>query len=526
MKRILVANLNKFYNFFSGKRDFSLKINTFSNFFGNAWSALISIIFVPINLYYLGVEAYGIIGIFNSLQSFVWLLDLGLSGIIARELPQLAALPHKAREILELTRTASIINFVGGILISIFLVGISPIIARYWLTGTEYSIDTISQALMIMSSGFIVQWALNFYNQGLAGLQKQAVLNIISVIFTSIRSVGGVLVLALISPTIQAFLIWQILIGSIQLLMTVVLFKSSMPAAYSNSHFNWRTLHARFKFAAGLTVMSVLGLILHQLDKIILSRFLSLELFGYYSLATTITSLGLGMIPRSITNAVYPRFSYFVGSNDESGLRTLFHRSTQAMSVLMLPAAALMIVFPRDILYLWTQNQEIANNTWVLLMILTLATVLNGFLTIPFYVQLAYGWTRIVIITAIIALFTITPMMVFTVKQYGAIAGALNWLALNLIQILISVTVMHRYTLVGEQWKWYFTDILKPFSIALFVTYFCGFVYAPNGSNIEVIVLLALTSTLTYLCTAMAMNFTRNWIIQLYKNYFHRNLAS
>lgn len=520
-----MAIFSSIFNFFNGKREYSLKINTFSNFFGNAWSALISIIFVPINLYYLGVEAYGIIGIFNSLQSFVWLFDLGLSGIIARELPQIASLPQKTQEILALTRTASRINLLMGILISFFLIGISPLIANYWLQGNQLSSSTVSQALMIMSFGFVAQWTLNFYGEGLAGLQKQTLLNLISIIFATSRSIGGVLVLIFISPSIQAFLIWQIIIGSIQLVVVVITFNICMPDAYSEARFSWTTLKSRFGFASGLTIMSILGLILHQLDKIILSKLLTLEFFGYYSLATTITSLGLGMIPRSVTNATYPRFSYFISLNDENSLSRLYHRSTQVMAVLMLPAAAILIVFPFKILYLWTRNEEIASNTWLLLLILSIATALNGFLSVPFYVQLAHGWTRIVINTAVITLFTVTPIMIITVRQYGAVAGAMNWLALNIFQILISVTVMHRYTLFGEQWKWYFADILKPFIIALSVTFLCKLIFNPDNSKVEVFLTLAVTAIITYACTGLAMKFTRDWIFEAYKNYFSNRFA-
>ena len=46
----------------------SLKANIIANFVGNGWSALISIIFIPQYLKYIGAEGYGLIGIFASLH--------------------------------------------------------------------------------------------------------------------------------------------------------------------------------------------------------------------------------------------------------------------------------------------------------------------------------------------------------------------------------------------------------------------------------------------------------------------------
>jgi O-antigen/teichoic acid export membrane protein len=518
-----MISYSRITDYLDGKKEFSLKINTLSNFFGNAWAALTAIIFLPINLHYLGVEAYGIIGIFNSLQAFVWLLDLGMSGVISRELPQIAALPHKTQEILDLTRTTGRINWLMGTAISLFLVAMSPLIGNYWLQGNQLSPSTVTQSLMIMSAGFITQWAIGFYNNGLAALQKQTLLNLINVIFTTIRNVGGVLVLIFVSSTIQAFLIWQIVIGSIQLLIAAMTFRRCLPQSFSGARFRWSLLKSRFGFASGLTIMSVLGLILHQLDKIILSRLLTLEFFGYYTIATTITTLGLGMIPRSIAGAVYPRFSYLVSINDEDQLRTLYHRITQIMAAVMLPAAAVLIVFPYETLMLWTRGDEaIAANAWLLVSVLTVGVVLNGFYNVPFYLQLAHGWTKIIIVSATIAIFLITPTMIYSVIQYGAIAGAVCWAFLNLFHLLVDVTVMHRFTLKGEQWKWYFVDILKPFAIVLSIAFLCKLIFKPDHSRVQIFLTLCITAFITYICTGLAMEFTRNWLLETYKTYLNR----
>ena len=64
----------------------SLKSNIIANFVGNGWGAIISIIFVPIYLKYIGAEGYGLIGIFASLQVVLSLLDSGLSTTLNKEI--------------------------------------------------------------------------------------------------------------------------------------------------------------------------------------------------------------------------------------------------------------------------------------------------------------------------------------------------------------------------------------------------------------------------------------------------------
>ena len=54
----------------------SLKRNVIANYLGQGWKALMELAFIPIYIKYLGIEAYGVIGIFALLQSWHWGLSL------------------------------------------------------------------------------------------------------------------------------------------------------------------------------------------------------------------------------------------------------------------------------------------------------------------------------------------------------------------------------------------------------------------------------------------------------------------
>jgi O-antigen/teichoic acid export membrane protein len=513
-----VIKFTEIYQFLIKSSDHSLKIGALSNFAGSAWTAVLSLLFVPIYLHYLGVESYGLIGVFNSLQAFAWLFDFGLSAVINRELARLAAQPGKTQEMRDLSRTIEWLNWLMAILIAGFFLALSPLIARYWLQSESLSTITVSQSLMIMSLGFTAQWSLNLYTNGLIGLQRLPLLNGINIVCFTLRSVGSVVVLAFVSATIQAFLIWQAIVSSIQTILTALTFRRSLPAASSPARFRWRLLRERRHFAAGLTGLSVLGLILHQLDKVILSKMLSLEFFGYYTLATTITGFGLGIIPKGIASAVYPRFSYLVARGEQRQLSDLYHRSTQATSALLLPAVSILAVFPFEILKLWTRSETTAQNTWALLMVLAIGSAIFGLINIPYYMQLAHGWTKIVFWAAITSITVVTPVMIVTVPIYGAIAGAVCWTFINLLHLLIYIEAMHRYTLKGEQWKWYFVDVAKPFAVAFIAAVLCREVLGTDFTQIGLLLILIVSTAFTYVCTMLSTDFVRDWIRQFYKN--------
>jgi O-antigen/teichoic acid export membrane protein len=79
----------------------SLKKNTIANYIGQFYTMFIGIFMLPFYLKYLGAEAYGLVGFFTMLMSWMALLDLGLSTTLARET---AKLKDKINGLLELKK--------------------------------------------------------------------------------------------------------------------------------------------------------------------------------------------------------------------------------------------------------------------------------------------------------------------------------------------------------------------------------------------------------------------------------------
>jgi len=100
-----------------------------------------------------------------------------------------------------------------------------------------------------------------------------------------------------------------------------------------------------------MTGISVTVIFLMQTDKIILSKILSLEMFGYYALATVVGQ-ALYYFIGPVFSALFPRFSQLVSLNDENGLKELYHKSCQFMSVMILPAAIVVSFFPQKFCFL------------------------------------------------------------------------------------------------------------------------------------------------------------------------------
>ena len=166
------------------------------------------LVFIPIYIKFMGIESYGLIGIFTTLQVIFALLDVGLGSTLTREMARLSVLPHKGQEMRNLVRTLETLYWGIAVFVGITVVLLSPFISHHWVKAGQLSPKTIEQAFLIMGFIMVFQMPIGFYSGGLMGLQKQVLLNVINVCMNTLRGIGAVLILWLVSPTIQAFLLW------------------------------------------------------------------------------------------------------------------------------------------------------------------------------------------------------------------------------------------------------------------------------------------------------------------------------
>ena len=344
------------------------------------------------------------------------------------------------------------------------------------------------------------------------GLQRQVLLNAINVVMATFRGLGAVLILWLVSPTVEAFFSWQIVVSFVHIGLIVFFLWRSLPYAAEAPRFRRDLLLNIRRFAAGMTGITVLVTILTQLDKVILSKMLPLEIFGYYTLAGVV-AMTLYRLIGPVFSAIYPRFTQLVSLGDQHGLKELYHTICQFISVLIFPVGFIIAFFSYDLLLIWTQNQLITENTYLLVSILTCAMVLSGLMYIPYALQLAYGWIRLSIYTNSIAVILLTPLMILMTGQYGAVGGASVHLILNSGYVLIAIHFMHRRLLRHEKWRWYWEDVGVPLVAALSTAGMGRFLIGSQTSRFMMMFYLIIVSIFTLGVTAMATPSTRTWIL-------------
>ena len=443
-----------------------LKKNIAANFAGSIWQTLMGLVFIPLYIKFMGIESYGLIGIFATLQVIFGLLDVGLGSTLNREIARLSVLPRKEQEMRNLVRTLETLYWGIAIFVGITVVLLSPIIAHQWIKAGQLPLKTVEQALLIMGFVMVFQMPIGFYSGGLMGLQKQVLLNVINVCMSTLRGVGAVLILWLVSPTIQAFLLWQVGISMTNAFFLAFFLWRRLPLVEKKTVFQKQLLKGIWRFAAGMSGISILAVILTQLDKVILSKILSLEMFGYYMLASVV-AMSLSRLFTPVFLSIYPRFTQLVSINDQDGLKQLYHKSCQFISVMILPVAIVIALFSYEIILFWTQNPATAEKTHLLVSILICGTALNGLMNPPYALQLAFGWTKLSVFKNVIAVILLVPLIIYMTAHYGAVGAAIVWLVLHMGLFFFEIPIMHRRLLRKEKWRWYLQDVGAPLMAGL-----------------------------------------------------------
>lgn len=443
----------------------SLKRNVVANYAGYIWRTAINLVVVPVYVRLLGIEAYGLIGVFATLQLLLGLLDVGLRPAVGREMARAAAGVVDASGIRDLLRSVEAISLLTALFTAGLIWAASGWLSREWVQPDALDPDAIARAFVLMGVVTGLRFMEGLYIACLVGMQRQVLENGLSSTLATTRAVGAIIVLMFVSDSIQAFFLWQAAVSLLSASVLCVATYRYLPAGSRRARFSWPALRSVWRFAAGTLAIMVLSIILTQADKVLLSRMLPLETFGYYALAAVVAG-ALTSVAVPVITAFYPRFTHLVAARRDGDLRIAYHQASQCIAVVAGSMAITLIAFAEPLLLVWTGDARLSLEVAPIMAFLVFGTLLNSLMMIPYHLQLAHGWVSLTIRINIVAVLLVIPAIMLAVPRFGAIGAAAIWAALNAGYLLIGIGLMHRRLLPDEKWRWYLADTLVPLGAA------------------------------------------------------------
>ena len=495
-------------------RETSVRLNLASNLASRILAAVVNLACIPIYIRVLGVSGYGVIGIWLTLEALANLLDLGLSPAMTRALASTARNGEETQNLRDLVRTIEVICWTIGLLIGAAIVLGAPLIATHWLQSSQLSEGQLRVSVQLIGVLILCRWPLTFYASGLRGLERQVALSWMDFVLVVVRSLGGVVVLLFISPTIFAFLVWQIAMAIVNTGAVAASLWWALPKGRV-AKFRPKLLMRVWKFAGGVAAIAVVAMLLNDLDKIVVSGLVPLEDFGYYTLASRIAAT-LFMASTSVFPAVFPALVRYATEQNEAKFAELYHRSSQMMSLLVFPAAITAAAFAKPLIFAWTGSEQIANNAAPIAALLLLGNAFGCTAGLPYAAQLAYGWTSLAFWTGLTYLPVTTVLLVTFTKRFGGEGAAAVWLLITASYFFTQIPLMHRKLLRFQERKWYVNDVGIPLVTCSLTAWFLTAVLGPTTTRIGAALMVVSAGLIVGAVGLLATPLVRNQLRDLW----------
>jgi O-antigen/teichoic acid export membrane protein len=262
-------------------------------------------------------------------------------------------------------------------------------------------------------------------------------------------------------------------------------------------------LRSVWRLAVGMSAVSVVILLFNQMDKIILSKQISLTEFAYYSLAWQVVGC-LFMLYYPIYAAFFPVLTQLHAQNDTQSLRLAYHKGCQVMAVAVFPVSVILALFSKDILSLWVRDPVTVNHCHLIMTVLLAGATFNGILYMPYSLLQAYGRMRSILYVFVPSLLLYAPLLIFAARQYGLLGAAACFSATSIVQVLIAIAVIHSRFAPGEQLSWLKDDLCRPLAASLVVGLACKSLVVWPMDGLLGCLTVASSFVLTFFATALA----------------------
>lgn len=444
--------------------------NIIWNMLGGGWNGLLIVVTTPFYISAVGIDGFGIIGLWLMMLSLTALFDIGIGSTILREYAlHFSSQKNKRKYLKKVFDTFEILFFSISLFLFITLISVTETFSTSVISSEKYSSLELKEISTFLFSAVCIQFPLSIYVNGLSGIQKHGVLNLILVFFNTLRHILGLKILFELNDLVIYFGI-QIIVSFVQIVLCrIILKKYSKQSFFSSFSFDLNIIKGLWKFSLGMSLTSIFALILANFDRVLITIMLNTEDLGYYTIAySAAIILQMGIQP--FYKSYYPRYSELFQKQDNNKLEKEYFKSCSMMSSVMLPIIFIAFLFSDELFIIWIGNADSISVEVFRLLVIGIG--LSGLMWLPAALQHAFGWTTLHALMLFISIIIGTPLAIVLIKNYGILGATAIWLVHGFLEISVAIFLMHLRILRKKLIKWYLRILFVPSLLTFFFTYF------------------------------------------------------
>jgi O-antigen/teichoic acid export membrane protein len=308
-----------------------------------------------------------------------------------------------------------------------------------------------------MGAMVVMRWFVGFYRGLLIGLEQQVWLNVYRIIIATFRFIGAFLLIKYCTDNILYFFLYQLIVGLAEYLIIILKSYSTLPKTkFCLPHIS--PLLKIAPFALSIAYTSSVWIIFSQVDKLLLSHYIPLKEYGYFTLVTVIAG-GIMQLSAPLSQAILPRMTHLLAKNKQQEMLKIYKQGTQIIAVVIFSTVAIIALFSQELLYAWTGDINAAKWAAPVLFWYLLGNGILSVLAFQYYLQYAHGNLRYHVRFNIFFPLAVLPIIYFNIIHYGAIGAGMTLFFSQLIAFVFWPMFIHRKFAPGIHLNWMLKDI-------------------------------------------------------------------
>lgn len=395
---------------------------------GSLWSLLgqalpmaVALVATPFTIRFLGSEGYGVLILVGLIPTYFGFADFGM-GIASTKFGSEAFGDGSREKEGEIVRTAALLAFLTSLLVAVPIFIFSNVIVVEF-NVSEYFHGAASIALKITSVSFVL---------GILG----SVLNtpMLARLRMDLNSITGTvpkILMAAITPFVLYFgggvvgAVWVgFFTGLLGIAAIVYLSGRLLPELYRLS-IDRSYFRPLLKFGGAWLVAMIAGILLVNMEKLALSRMVSVQSLAFYSVAFTFASVAT-MFSSSMIQSLVPAFSQLLAPGKKHEFDGLFSRGMRLNLIWLLPAIMFLFVIARPFFTIWA-GEEFGRESTLPFYILLFGLFFNILAYIPHSSITAKGRTDVFAKLYWVELAVYAVAVILLIKFFGIAGAAAAW---------------------------------------------------------------------------------------------------
>ena len=418
--------------------------NIVSNYASVVWMGLLSLGLIPVYLRLLGPEEWGVVAICMAIQGFMGLLDAGLGQIMPRDI----ALAHGKKSIEAKVFQLFCIVYIGlgtlGFFVGQWAV---PYLVEHWFNSGRGLAQGADVSLRLVLVQFLFQFANNAHSGYWNGSQRQMQANIRLCLFGTAKHLGALALVSFWTPQAVAYLLPFAGVSALEWWFNRRSIRRSLVDTQTAT-FEWADFQSLARNAGVLATGVMVGMLVSQLDRLVLSRSLDAASYGSYVI---VANLGLAFMQLQypLMRAFFPRV---VIASAGGGVDIRSKLLVLSVVLLCVAPCILGVVVAPWALHTWLGNPGVANAGVAPLRLILAAVAVNALYHLIYQRIVAAGENRVIVWINVLVLLVTAPTLFWIAPVLGAQAGGVAWLLASCLQLGLGGIWLLRLGQVNTKW--------------------------------------------------------------------------